>query len=295
VPSNDPNTPTIVALQGTGVAAATPQAALTPAMQDFGSVAANSTVSHSFTLANAGNATLNITSVGVSGTNASLFTIGTNTCGNSLGAAASCTITVSFAPTVAVTASAALSVIDAVGTQTSALTGSSPTVASGDFTLAATPSAQSSYHGASVNFTLSVANANAANPFTGTVILSAANLPAGSTVSFSPATLTPSGVSTMTVRIPALAASTAPPRPFQHVPLQTTLAGLSLAALLLGTRKRRLPMLVVLLLALGGAFAITGCSGAANGFAVPTTTTTLTITGTSGVTVHTTNVTLTIQ
>jgi hypothetical protein len=66
-----------------------------------------------------------------------------------------------------------------------------------DFSLSATPSSQTVVQGNSTTYTASVA---AVNGFTGTVTLSASGLPAGATASFSPAMVTNSGNSTMTLK-----------------------------------------------------------------------------------------------
>jgi hypothetical protein len=62
-------------------------------------------------LTNTGNASLSVTSISVSGTNASDFTQ-TNTCGSSVAAGANCTISVTFKPAATGTRSANLSVAD---------------------------------------------------------------------------------------------------------------------------------------------------------------------------------------
>ena len=61
--------------------------------------------------------------VTLTGPNAGSFVLSGNTCGKSLAAGASCTLLVSFAPQTPGTFTATLAVVDAVGTQTSALTG----------------------------------------------------------------------------------------------------------------------------------------------------------------------------
>ena len=63
------------------------------------------------TLSNTGNATLSITSLAMTGTNASDFDQ-TNTCGSSLAAGANCTIVVMFTPSIAGTEAASLSLAD---------------------------------------------------------------------------------------------------------------------------------------------------------------------------------------
>jgi hypothetical protein len=117
--------PQSIALSCNGTATSpTPQAALTPATANFGSVnVGGASASQLFTLANAGTASLPITSIALTGANASAFTIGANTCGSSLAASTSCTIRITFNPTAAGNASASLGVVDSVGTQTSSLSG----------------------------------------------------------------------------------------------------------------------------------------------------------------------------
>src|SRR5207247_4850984 len=65
----------------------------------------------SVTLKNTGTASLTITSIAITGTNAGDFAQ-THSCGSSLTAGASCTISVTFKPTASGTRSAALSVSD---------------------------------------------------------------------------------------------------------------------------------------------------------------------------------------
>ena len=124
------------ALTGTGAQAAAPQAALTPATGNFSSITAGTTsLPINFTLTNAGNAALSITSFGISGASSSSFLQGASTCGSSLAAGASCTIAVTFTPTSAGTFTATLSVTDAVGTQTAALTGAATAAVAAQATL----------------------------------------------------------------------------------------------------------------------------------------------------------------
>lgn len=66
------------------------------------------------TLTNSGNASLAITSITISGANASDFTQ-SDTCGSSVAAGGTCTINVIFEPSAAGTRSAALSIADTIG------------------------------------------------------------------------------------------------------------------------------------------------------------------------------------
>jgi trimeric autotransporter adhesin len=123
-------------LTGAGAQASAAQAALTPGTGSFGTVTVGATSAPTtFTLTNAGNATLSITSFGINGASSPSFLQGASSCGASLAAGASCTIAVSFTPTSAGTFTATLSVTDAVGTQTAALTGTATTAAAPQATL----------------------------------------------------------------------------------------------------------------------------------------------------------------
>jgi hypothetical protein len=123
IADNAPNSPQTVPLSGTG--AAGPAAVLTPASLIFPSQIVNtSSAAMTVTLSNPGTVALAITSITVTGANASSFSQ-TNTCGSTLAAGANCPIMVVFKPTATGTLTAAISVADnAPGTpQMAALTG----------------------------------------------------------------------------------------------------------------------------------------------------------------------------
>src|SRR5487761_696605 len=89
-----------VALAGTEAAAATPAVGLTASSLNFGSVnVGSSTTQPPVTLKNTGSAALSISSIAITGANTNDFSE-TNTCplATTLGAGASCTITVTFQP-----------------------------------------------------------------------------------------------------------------------------------------------------------------------------------------------------
>jgi hypothetical protein len=111
-----------VSLSGTGTAALV---SLSPTSLAFGNQPADMTsAAQTVTLSNTGNAGLSITSLALTGTNASDFAQ-SNTCGNSLAAGANCTIAVMFTPSVTGTEAASLSIADnASGSpQTASLSG----------------------------------------------------------------------------------------------------------------------------------------------------------------------------
>ena len=286
-----------VGLTCAGAAAAAAQAALAPSTADFSTVTAG-TVSpaQTFTLTNSGNAPLPITSVTLVGSNALSFAIGANTCTTSLAAGAACTIAVTFAPSAAGVYSATLTIADSVGTQTSALSGTGAALA--DFGLTATPGTETVLAGASTTFMVDVTSAQGL--FTQPVTLSATGLPPGATVSFAPATVTPGangGTTTMTIDTSSLTGANA-----QHS-LDSVLAAPTFAIFLVlpfGTRRRSVIRYTGTLALVVAALALQGCNG---GYALPQTATvsthaqtyTVTITGTSGSTVHSTTVQVTVD
>jgi sugar lactone lactonase YvrE len=289
-------------LAGTGVQAAAAQAALTPGTDTFGTISVGTTsAATAFTLTNAGNAALSITSFGISGASSSSFLQGASTCGSSLAAGASCTIAVTFTPTSGGIFTAILSVTDAVGTQTSSLTGTGATLASAaDFTVTATPASQSVVSGSSATYRVNIASTGAT--FAQAVALTASGLPPGATVTFSPASVTPGGSgaqSTMiiqTVVQHAAGRNDLPQWPFTASPVFAAL-------LLLFPGKRFRPGekgretftgFACIVALLGISVSMIGCGA---GFALPSSAKTYTIivTGTSGSDTHSTTVTLTVQ
>ena len=111
-----------VALSGTGTLVAP---SLSPASVSFGSQAAGTTSSaQTVTLKNNGAVALGISSIGIAGNNPGSFTQ-TNTCGATVAAGASCTISVKFAPVVSAPRSGSLTITDnaSSGSQNVALSG----------------------------------------------------------------------------------------------------------------------------------------------------------------------------
>jgi len=94
------------------VTSSAPAVMLSPTSQSFGTVAVGTTSAvKTVTLKNTGTASLSITAMGITGTNAGDYAQ-THTCGASLAAGASCTFSVTFKPTATGARSAALSVTD---------------------------------------------------------------------------------------------------------------------------------------------------------------------------------------
>jgi hypothetical protein len=281
-------------LTGAGVPVPAPIASLAPATLTFGStIVGSSAPAQALTLSNTGNAALPIASIAIGGANASSFTQ-TNTCGASLAAGASCTLTVAFSPAAAGSFSATLSVTDsAAGSpQGASLTGTA--YVSSDFTLSPSPASVTVNGGTTASFTLTVGAAN--GTVNGAVALTASALP-GAIITFSPASVSPgsaSATSTMTVQTTTALAEVQRPR-------SGTLGGVFLALTLplfaarrrMRDRIRRHAAALTLLLLLGvAATTLTGCGG---GFTLPSRTYAITVTAVSSTNTHTATVTLTVQ
>jgi hypothetical protein len=109
IADSDPTTPQQVTLTGTGTS---PTATLSPTSLAFAVQALNTTsAARTITLRNSGNAIMSISSISITGTNAGDFAR-TTTCGTTLAAAASCTISVTFRPTATGTRTASVSIAD---------------------------------------------------------------------------------------------------------------------------------------------------------------------------------------
>jgi len=105
VTDNAPGSPQVVTLMGTGMGPAVSFSAST--MSVGGQVVGTTSGAHTVTLTNSGTGTLAIASVAASGDFSE-----TNTCGKSVAAGASCTISVTFAPTAAGTRSGTITITD---------------------------------------------------------------------------------------------------------------------------------------------------------------------------------------
>jgi hypothetical protein len=123
VTDNAPGTPQIIPLSGSGGLAAVQLSAST--LNFASEPVGNTSASQSVTVSNTGYSTLNISSISVTGANAGDFSQ-TSSCGSTLGASSSCTVSVTFSPGVQGSRNAAVTIFDdAPGSpQTITLTGS---------------------------------------------------------------------------------------------------------------------------------------------------------------------------
>ncbi len=292
---NAANSAQSISLNGVGTAAEAPITSLSPTTLTFPSTAVGSTSApQTLTLANTGNAPLNISAVTLVGANPTNFAISTNTCGATLAASATCFISVTFTPSATSSYTASLSVTDNATSspQTATLSGTGISSSSTDFSLTSTTAPQSVLPGATASFTFNAAGIGGS--YNSPVVLSVTGLPSGATASFTPSIITPgsSGASAvLSVKTLSLEASLRrSPAPSGR---SYTWAALVLLPLLGFRRKVRIAQLLLLLALLSPVALLSGCGG---GFFGPKDKTyTLTVTGTSGEIQHSTNVTLTVQ
>jgi hypothetical protein len=152
----------------TNAAAATfdpPATSLSPANLSFGTqLLEESSGAEPVSLTNSGKTALHITSIGVSGTNASNF-VQTNNCGTSLAAGAKCTINITFTPSASGSRSATLSVTDSANyhPQTVGLSGTgTSTVAAASLSPTSLTFGSESLRNASPAQTITLANTGGA-------------------------------------------------------------------------------------------------------------------------------------
>jgi Abnormal spindle-like microcephaly-assoc'd, ASPM-SPD-2-Hydin/Beta-propeller repeat len=199
---DSPGNPHIIQLAGIGLA---PGISLNPTTLTFPAQGINSTSpAQNVTMQNTGGASLSISQIAISGANAGDFAE-LNTCGLSLAAGASCTISVTFTPTALGPRAATLNIIDAVGTQTVNLTGTGTTslglgIASGGSSSATVTA------GSKATYTLSIGGGG----LSGTATLSCTGAPAEATCTVPDSeNLSATTASTLTVTVTTTAPSSA--------------------------------------------------------------------------------------
>jgi Glycosyl hydrolases family 39/Abnormal spindle-like microcephaly-assoc'd, ASPM-SPD-2-Hydin len=127
------NSPQSVALSGTG-SGTTGAVTLSPSSLTYGTVnVGSSSATQTTTLKNGGSSSITISNVAITGTNPGDFSISSKTCGASLGASASCTVTVAFKPTTSGARSATLTISDTAANspQAASLSGTGATSTTG--------------------------------------------------------------------------------------------------------------------------------------------------------------------
>lgn len=257
----------------------------------FTTAAGTSSAVQTVTLSNSGGATLSITGIAITGTNASSFGQ-SNNCGATLVAGSNCSISVTFSPTAAGSDSASLTVSDNASGSPQSVSLSGSATAPPSFTVSSSTGPQTVAEGGSATYTITVTPQNGA--YDNAVTFTASSLPTGATATFSPASVTPGSSainSTLTIAAPFTASAQ---RSFPW-PVGVPVVALS-GLLLLPRRMRRRWIVPVVLLAasLSSALALTGCGG---GFALNTSspvTYNITVTATSGSIQQSTTVQLTV-
>ncbi len=292
ITSNASGVPPTVALSGTGVAPAAPTVTLTPASLTFGNqVQGTSSTPQAITVANTGNAPL----TGISITLSANYSFTTN-CGATLAAGATCSISVTFSPTTIGSLPGQVAIADNASNspQKVALTGTGLAASTPDYGVSTTSGSATVVDGQAATFTINVSGAGGA--FNTPVTLTATGLPPGATATFNPASLTP-GAGTATSTLTIQTAKTAA----MHQLRLWSLGVPAFAFILLAVPRRRRAFLhgksslmLCLLVTLAVGITMTGCGGG-SAKTPPAATFTITISATSGATVHTTTVNLTVQ
>ncbi|HEV2424062.1 MAG TPA: choice-of-anchor D domain-containing protein [Terriglobia bacterium] len=260
-----------VSLSGTGLGA---EASLSVSTLTFGAELAGVTSSaQSVTLKNTGNAALTISGIAAGGDFAE-----TNTCGSSLAAGASCTVSVTFAAKAGGARTGSLTLTDNAvgGNQTVALSGTGQ-----DFTLTASSSSASVSPGQAASYTLTLTPSAS---FTESVSLACTGPTSSSETScaVSPASISPAGATSVTVTVNTTAAAHLLPvsRPNPTLPggqggwLLVALAGLA-AITWLARRPQVMPVRLRLTLVTASIAAIlalgmTACGGGGSSSITPT-------------------------
>ncbi len=283
-----------VALAGNAVATLVTAApsSLTFAAQPYQTTSAAQTV----TLTNGGSTAAAIGAIATSAGFAE-----SNTCGSSVAAGGTCTVSVTFTPATAGVVNGTLTIASGTATITVNLTGTGTSTfsvtapSSGSVTVTA---------GQTASYVMTVAGVG--GPFTNAVDLACTGLPAKSTCSFTPATVTPGASATSTLSIATTAPTTSAlerralpgSRGGGALTLAVLFPGIGLLGWGLHGRSRRWRALAVVLLMVGACM-LPGCNSSSTTKmttpGTPAGSYTVTVTGTSGTISQSGTVTLVVQ
>lgn len=210
ITDNAPNSPQSVALSGMGMG---PGVTLSPPTLNFGGQLATTTsAAQTVTLTNSGDAPLTFSSVSLTGS----FTQ-TNTCPTgsaTLAAGATCTFSITFAPSAGGVAPGLVEIMDNAGPVPQAIT---LTGTGEDFSLSASPSSATVSPGGGASYTITVMPIGG---FSAAVSFACGPLAPGATCSFSPASVTPSSSAgvTSSLTVSTTGSGAAPGGPVQPGP-----------------------------------------------------------------------------
>jgi len=260
VTSSDPSSPATVPLTGSGTAQARLQ--IVPGALAFGTSTIGAAVSLPITLTNAGNAPATSIALAITGINPADFAVAVPCSATTLQPNQSCVVTVTFTPSAIGARSAALSVAssDPASPTTVALSGNGATAGSFTLTVNGGSSATATVKsGSPATYALAVTPVNG---FTGPVALTCAPVNPGTYASCS---LSPSSVSlnggaqNSTVTINTITSAALD----MHVPATVFYALLGLPLLVLKRARKVRGLLLMMVLGVLGAGAMTGCGGKA--------------------------------
>ncbi len=302
----DSTSPQTVTLTGTGTSSAGGTLTVAPTSLAFGSQPVGSpTAAKMVTLTNSASAAIAFTSAGISGgvpAAANTDFTSTNTCGTSIAANSSCTVSVIFKPSVAAAETANLVLTDTASTspQTVTLSGTGTSTTAPNFSLAASPTTLSVPQGMSGTFKVTVTPTGGFNQ---AVALACTGLPANSTCTAAPTSVTPSdGVTPISAMVTVVTTSPAVVTPPSSTPdtrmfLWRTVPLFSVFSLLLFlVRRQRFAIRLSMAAAMAGFLALAGCGGGHTPTGgTPKGTSTVTVTGTSGTLTSSATVSLTVN
>jgi hypothetical protein len=302
ITDGDSSSPQTVTMSGTGTSTAL---TVTPTSLAFGSQSVGlATAPKTVTLTNSSAVSIAFIGAVVSGgdpTAANTDFTATTTCGSTIAASSSCTVSVVFEPSVAAAETANLVITDGAPSGSQAVTlGGTGTVAA-SFTVTASPTTLAVAQGASATFKVTVTPAGGFNQ---AVALACTGAPANSTCTAAPSSVTPSdGVTPVSATVavdttvPAVMTplSTTPDPPVLRWRTVQLVLGFSL--LLFLARRQRFAVRLGMVAAMAGFLALTGCGGGHHNPAggTPRGLSTLTVTGTSGKLTASATVSLTVN
>ena len=284
------------ALQFAGAVLPVPIISLSPTALNFSAVMGTASAQQFVTVSNPGTAPLGIAAISLTGADSSSFNQ-SNTCGNAVSAASSCTITVTFLPSTAGTFTATLNISDSAAGSPHSVSLRGTATAQPDFTINASPASQALSATGSATYSIQLQSIGA---FSQAVVLSVSGLPSGYVGKFSSTTVNlQNGGASANLSIQASTAAALPPHNREkYSPLLAWASVLLAIVPVLRRRKHQLQralfgVIAILLFAL--AVSLTACGTHINSQSQASPQSyTLTITGTSGTLSHSTSVQLSV-